>query len=255
MHRLSLVRTALAPLALLFAGAASHKSSLDAGLRYAAAPGAPRIELTRADVDASNAKVKMAYDDLVATWGADFNEIGERFAPPGIARYRRGVLTACGVQGPNNAMYCPRDNTIYFDDVFVAANAKLAANQLHSDGDMAAVGIIAHEMGHAVAIQLGHVSRYTYDNEATADCLAGAFTEQAGTQGALEKGDVDEAFFGMSMAGDPTPTPTGNERVDDRIVRRAALMGHGTRDQRMQNFRKGLDGGPGACLSEFRGIR
>jgi hypothetical protein len=57
------------------------------------------------------------------------------------------------------------------------------------------------------------------------------------------------------MAGDPTPTLTGNERIDDRIVRRAALMGHGTRDQRMQNFRQGLDGGPGACLSEFRGIR
>jgi len=255
MHRLSLLRGAAAPLALVLAGAPAHTSSSGTASRYADAPGAPRIELTRADIDASNAKVKMAYDDLVATWSADFNKIGEQFAPPGIARYRRAARTACGFEGPNNAMYCPRDNTIYFDDVFVAANAKLAASQLHTDGDMAAVGIIAHEMGHAVAIQLGEVSRYTYDNESTADCLAGAFTEQAGKQGAIESGDIDEAFFGMSMAGDPSPTLTGDERIDDRIVRRAALMGHGTRDQRMQNFRRGLDGGPGACLSVFRGIR
>ena len=246
---------AAAPLALALASGPARTGSSGTSLDFASASAAPRIELTRADIDASNAKVKMAYDDLIATWGAVFNRIGEPFVAPGIARYRRAVRTACGFQGPNNAMYCPRDNTIYFDDVFVAANAKLAANQLHTDGDMAAVGIIAHEMGHAVAIQLGHVSRYTYDNESTADCLAGAFAEQAGKQGALESGDIDEAFFGMSMAGDPSPTLTGDDRMDDRIVRRAALMGHGTRDQRMQNFRRGLEGGPGACLSVFRGIR
>jgi uncharacterized protein len=252
MHRLATLALALA---YGFAPSSFASRPRDAAMDFAAVPRAPRIELTRADVDASNAKVKMAYSDLIATWSANFNKIGERFAPPDIARYRGIARTACGFQPGNNASYCPRDNTIYYDDVFVAAQAKLAANQLHTDGDMAAVGIIAHEMGHAVAIQLGDVSRYTYDNEATADCLAGAFTEQAGKQGSIEKGDIDEAFFGMSMAGDPTPQLTGNERVDRMIVRRAALMGHGTRDQRMQNFRDGLSGGPSACLTEFRGIQ
>jgi predicted metalloprotease len=114
----------------------------------------------------------------------------------------------------NNAIYCPRDNTIYFDEVFVAAQAKLAAQELGTDGDMAAVGIIAHEMGHAVAMQLGHIERSTYANEATADCLAGAFTKQAERDGTLEDGDVDEAFFAMSAAGDPTPELTGDRRVD-----------------------------------------
>ena len=119
-------------------------------------------------------------------------------------------LSLVRMVGPNNAMYCPRDNTIYFDDVFVTANAKLAANQLHTDGDMAAVGIIAHEMG-------------TPSRSSSATYLV-------------------------------TRTTTNRRRVDSRIVRRAALMGHGTRDQRMENFRRGLDGGPGACLSEFRGF-
>ena len=249
MHRLSI--------ALVLATAFARPEPASSSMLFAdeGEPRLPRIELTRADVDASNAKVKMAYNELIATWSANFDKIGERFAPPDIARYRGAARTACGFQGGNNASYCPRDNTIYYDDVFVAAQAKLAANQLHTDGDMAAVGIIAHEMGHAVAIQLGDVSRYTYDNEATADCLAGAFAEQAGKQGSIEAGDIDEAFFGMSMAGDPSPQLTGNERVDRMIVRRASLMGHGTRDQRMENFRHGLNAGPSACLTEFRGMK
>jgi predicted metalloprotease len=88
--------------------------------------------------------------------------------------------------------------------------------------------------------------------EATADCLAGAFTEESSRNGSLEPGDVDEAFFGMAAAGDPTPQLTGDERVDRRILRVASVMGHGTREQRTANFRRGLNGGPGACLDEFR---
>ena len=214
----------------------------------------PGVRVTERDVENTNKKVAAAYGALVAMWNNEFKRIGERFAAPGILRYQGAAMTSCGFMQPENAEYCPTANTIYYDQVFLAGLTKLAANELGTDGDMVAVGVIAHEMGHAVAMQLGYRSRSSYANESTADCLAGAFTEQAGTQGALETGDVDEAVFGMSMAGDPTPTLTGNDRIDGRIVRRAALMGHGTRDQRMENFRRGLDGGPGACLSEFRGV-
>src|SRR6185369_4725721 len=106
----------------------------------------------------------------------------------------------------------------------------------------------AHEMGHAVAMQLGHASRSSYDNEATADCLAGAFAKRSQSDGSLEAGDIDEAVYGMSTAGDPTPESTGDQRLDERIARRIARSSHGTREQRMQNFRTGLDGGAGACL-------
>jgi predicted metalloprotease len=116
---------------------------------------------------------------------------------------------------------------------------------------MAAVGVIAHEMGHAVAIQLGHESRDSYQNESTADCLAGAVARQAQHDGELEKGDIEEAFFGMSMAGDPTPESTGNRRMDAMIQARLARESHGTKEQRMQNFRSGLDKGPAACLEDF----
>lgn len=214
-----------------------------------AAPAAS--DVTEQDVAASNAKVVMAYNALVAMWGDDFAQRGVRFAPPALVRYRGAVRTACGVMNGNNAAYCTARNTIYFDDVFVARQAKDAARDLGTDGDMAAVGIIAHEMGHAVAIQLGADSPVPYYNEATADCLAGAFTKQSAQDGSLEPGDLDEAFHGLAAAGDPTPQLTGNRRIDARITYRAALMGHGTREQRLANFRAGYDRGAGACLSEL----
>jgi predicted metalloprotease len=237
--------------ATAIAGATTALRTPDVYLAVDAAKTAPAIEVTRRDVDASNEKVRMAHAALAHMWTTNFQQVGERFAVPGLARYRSLIASPCGMMRPSNAGYCPRDNTIYFDDVFLAAQAKAASAQLGTDGDMAGIGIIAHEMGHAVAIQLGYQSRATYPNEAIADCLAGAFTDESRREGNLEPGDIEEAFFGMAAAGDPTPELTGNPRMDNRILRVASIMGHGTREQRTSNFRRGLDGGAGACLDEF----
>jgi predicted metalloprotease len=250
MKSISAIKGSFLALAFATAGAALP------GKVFASEPTRPpAIEVTSQEVAASNTKVKAAYDALIGMWSADFKDIGERFAAPGLARYRSPIRTACGVMMPNNAGYCSADNTIYFDDVFVTAQAKSAARVLGTDGDMAGLGVIAHEMGHAVAIQLGHESRVSYENEATADCLAGAFAQHASGDGSLEKGDVEEAVFGMSSAGDPTPRLTGDDRVDQRILARLEMVGHGTREQRVQNFRDGLQGGAGACLAEFHGVK
>ena len=252
MKPFNTIRNGVVALALGFGSAAVPASSSFAA---PAPPSAPRIEITTQELAASNAKVQAAYSALIDMWRADFKAIGERFAAPGIARYRAPIRTACGVMMPNNAGYCSADNTIYFDDIFVAAQAKVASRALGTDGDMAGLGVIAHEMGHAVAIQLGHVSRSSYENESVADCLAGAFAKHAQGDGSLEQGDVEEAVFGMASAGDPTPELTGNQRMDQRILARLERDGHGTRDQRVQNFRDGFDGGAGACLEEFHQIQ
>jgi predicted metalloprotease len=249
-HRRGLVAAFIAALAFTASGSAPA----DTSLAYAAAK-VPAAAITERDVTASNAKVQMAAGALLQMWSTDFNKVGERFNAPGFVRYRGAIMSPCGVMRPSNAGYCPRDNNVYFDEVFVAATARDAGSQLGTDGDMAAVGIIAHEVGHAVAIQLGHQSRSTYENEAVADCLAGAFADQSKKDGSLENGDLDEAFYGMYQAGDPEPELTGDARRDNRILRLASMMGHGTRDQRLANFRKGLNGGAGSCLPEFAGIR
>ena len=58
---------------------------------------------------------------------------------------------------------------------------------------------IAHEMGHAVAIQLGHASRSSYENESVADCLAGAFAKHAQGDGSLEAGVTPRFRFTISF--------------------------------------------------------
>ena len=195
----------------------------------------------------------MAHAALADMWRQYFRQGGSTFSVPGLVRYRVITGSSCGLMRRNNAGYCPADNTIYFDEVFLAAQAKAAGRELGTDGDMAAVGVIAHEMGHAVSIQLGVRSRSVYAMEATADCLAGAFADYARHDGSLEPGDIEEAFFGMASAGDPEPELTGDARLDRRILRVRSIMGHGTREQRTRNFSIGLDGGPNACLDQSRG--
>ena len=222
-----------------------------ATLAFAPAPADPAEPVTMRDVAASNAKVKMAYGALAAMWTSHFDDIGATFAVPELLRYRGTVRTGCGVMPQGNAAYCPERNAIYFDEVFIAAMARQVGRELGTDGDMAAVGVIAHEVGHAVAIQLGYASRFTYANEAAADCFAGAFARQSESDGSLEEGDLEEAFLGMALAGDERPEPVVSSRTDQRRQVRAALMSHGTREQRMQNFRAGLERGPRTCLTHF----
>jgi predicted metalloprotease len=239
-------------LAAIFATMSAAGTAAVAAEPDRAIPAARDVDVTNDDVSASNQKIKSAYDALVSMWSADFKQVGAQFVAPAVVRYRGNVRTSCGIMHANNAEYCPQLNTIYFDEVFLARQAKSAAAELGTDGDMAAVGVIAHEMGHAVAIQLGESSDVPYENEAAADCLAGAFTQRSEHDGSLEKGDLQEAFFGLAAAGDPTPQFTGDQRIDRRISLRAALLGHGTRDQRLSNFTAGYKSGAKACLAVFR---
>lgn len=253
----SVFQGAALALTLALAGSAAvpeTQHAFAASAASALAAPAP-FRLTESDVEASNQKIAAAYQHLVGTWTDAFRQVGERFVPPRIARYRGTTMTSCGRMPANNAVYCPSRNTVFYDEVFVAAQARAAANELGTDGDMAAIGIIAHETGHAVALQLGYRGRFTYDNEKAADCLAGAFARQADRDGALERGDVDEAFFGMASAADPEPELTGDVRTDRRIVQRQVLMGHGTREQRMANFRTGLQRGARACIPQLAALR
>jgi uncharacterized protein len=218
----------------------------------AAVPSAPvPADVSETAIKASNEKVSQAYRALVALWSRRFAELGEHFAAPALYSYRGAVRTNCGVMSANNAAYCTARNAIFFDETFLARLAGAAARELRTDGDMAAIGVVAHEMGHAVVSQLRADSRIPYENEAAADCLAGAFTRESQHDGSLEEGDLEEAFFGLAAAGDPPPALTGNRRIDSRIERRASLLGHGTREQRLSNFTNGYERGAGACVDRL----
>ena len=220
-----------------------------AGTALAATPA--NVIVTEADVAESNQEIRDAYQMLAKMWTQDFDQMGRRFVVPRIYNYRGNVRTSCGVMTRNNAAYCPSNNAIFFDEVFVAGMRKQTARKLGTDGDMAGIGVIAHEMGHAAAMQLGFVSRTSYDNEAVADCLAGTFVrrlEEDSSLGQLEDGDIDEALEGVAAAGDPEVEYTGNARVDARRQAMMRRMSHGTAEQRVSNFQTGLRRGIRGCL-------
>lgn len=245
MNRISLV-TVVAGLVSLSA------TQTPIAQRFSSNDAAPAVTLTERDVESSTREAMAAHAALVDMWTAEFRRVGVRFAAPRLATYRGNTRSACGTLPASNALYCARTNTIYFDDVFLAAQAKLTGASLGTDGDMAAVGIIAHEMGHAVTAQLGVDYSTSYAAEAAADCLAGAFAQHANEDGTLERGDLEEAFFAMAAAADPQLESTGNPRMDARIAARLQRRGHGTREQRQANFRAGYEGGGGACVAELR---
>jgi predicted metalloprotease len=235
----SLIRAARrAGFALLFAGTAVAATPSD-------------VTVTEADVRESNQEISDAYNSLAKMWTEDFKQMGRRFVVPRIYNYRGNVRTSCGVMTQNNAAYCPTNNAIFFDEVFVAGMRKQAARKLGTDGDMAGIGVIAHEMGHAAAMQLGFAARSSYNNEAVADCLAGTFIrrlEEDSSLGTLEDGDLDEAIEGVAAAGDPEVELTGNARLDARRQATLRRMSHGTSEQRVANFRTGMDRGIRGCL-------
>jgi len=129
------------------------------------------------------------------------------------------------------------DDTIYYSAEFRAAVEA-------GVGDFGWVVVVAHEWGHHIQLQLGidlGVSAAEMGGpppielEQQADCLAGAYTEDAEDRGWLEPGDVDEALFMTELAGDPVGTSWDSPGA------------HGTSDERVDAFLAGYEGGLAAC--------
>ena len=118
--------------------------------------------------------------------------------------------------------------------------------------------MIAHEIGHHVQNQLGiaeKVQAYkqqvgeTEANavqvrmELQADCYAGVWANLADrSKGILEQGDIEEGLNAASAIGDDNI----QRQTQGRIVPDAFT--HGTSEQRVRWFKRGLDSGnPSAC--------
>src|SRR4051794_27756093 len=113
------MRTSLFARVVSFAGLLTPVSMAVAA-SSAEAPRPIPVTLTANDVRATDQKAAQAHAALVAMWPNEFARRNARFVAPELAPYRGYIRTACGTLTPSNAEYCPNDNTIYFDDVFVA---------------------------------------------------------------------------------------------------------------------------------------
>ena len=194
--------------------------------------------------------VSVVLADTEDTWNTIFGRSGMDYEEPVLVLFSGSVQSACGMAsaavGP---FYCPADNKVYLDLSFFHD-----LKQRHgAPGDFAQAYVIAHEVGHHVQNLLGisdkvrQAQRGAGKDEANAlsvrlelqaDCFAGLWGNYADrSRQVLEQGDIEEALGAASAIG------------DDRLQRES--MGytvpesftHGTSEQRVRWFRKGIETG------------
>jgi uncharacterized protein len=188
--------------------------------------------------------VKVVMADTEDVWTREFARVGRQYELPAMRVYRGQTQTACGTgsaaMGP---FYCPGDRKIYIDLSFYDE----LAETFRSPGDFAQAYVIAHEVGHHVQKLLGvsdrvasmrgqpNYNEYSVRLELQADFLAGVWAHH--NREYLERGDIEEAMRAANAIGDDAI----QKKMQGRVVPHSFT--HGTSEQRMRWFKKGLDSG------------
>ena len=145
--------------------------------------------------------------------------------------------------------YCPGDQKVYIDLSFFDE----LEQRFRAPGDFAKAYVVAHEIGHHVQNLLGIAEKVEAQRrrlseaennklsvrmELQADCLAGIWAHHANrSRHILERGDVEGAMAAATAIG------------DDRLQKQARgyvspeSFTHGSSEQRVRWFRRGLDSG------------
>lgn len=188
--------------------------------------------------------VTVVLADTERVWNEEFQRIGRQYREPTLVVYRGATPTGCGTgdarMGP---FYCPADQKIYIDLSFYDQLER----EFDAPGDFAQAYVIAHEVGHHIQNLMGisrrvAASRNMPDGkqqsvrlELQADFLAGVWANHSREY--LEAGDIEEAMRAANQIGDDAI----QQRTQGRVVPHAFT--HGTSEQRMRWFNKGLTSG------------
>ena len=182
-------------------------------------------------------------------WDELFSQQGARYRKPTLVLFTDQVSSNCGEAGAAvGPFYCPGDEKLYLDLTFFNE----LQTRFRAPGDFAEAYVIAHEVGHHVQKLMGTMDRVDAARsrmseaqanqlsvrlELQADFLAGVWAHYAQQKGLLEQGDIDEALNAASAVGDDRLQREGQGYVvPDSFT-------HGTSEQRIRWFRKGLETG------------
>jgi predicted metalloprotease len=175
-----------------------------------------------------------------------------RYQHPKLVLFSGQVSSACGyASAATGPFYCPGDYNLYLDfDFFNELKREFKA-----PGDFAQAYVIAHEVGHHVQNILGtmdRVQRAGQSNrlsvalELQADCYAGVWANHAQKKGLVEAGDAEEAIRAAAAVGDDMI----QKRTQGYVVPESFT--HGSAQQRMQWFAKGMQSGDMRQCEAFR---
>jgi predicted metalloprotease len=189
--------------------------------------------------------------DTELAWTQVFQANGQQYQPPKLVLFRDRTPTACGTgdaaMGP---FYCPGDSKVYLDMGFFDTLAK----RMGAPGDFAQAYVIAHEVGHHVQNLLGitgkvdgmrgriserDMNALSVRVELQADCFAGVWARMSAQRGGIryEPGDIEEGLNAASQIGDDMLQRQSRGTVVPESFT------HGSSQQRMTWFKRGLDTG------------
>jgi predicted metalloprotease len=166
-----------------------------------------------------------------------------RYQQPKLVLFSGQVSSACGyASAATGPFYCPGDYNLYLDfDFFDELRREFKA-----PGDFAQAYVIAHEVGHHVQNLLGTMDRVQRGGqgnrlsvalELQADCYAGVWAHYAQQKGLVETGDAEEAIRAAAAVGDDMI----QKRTQGYVVPESFT--HGSAQQRMQWFSRGMESG------------
>ena len=199
--------------------------------------------------------------DTEDTWSAIFQQSGEQYVPPKLVLFTGQVQSACGsASSAVGPFYCPGDQRVYIDLSFYDE----LSTRFQAPGDFAQAYVLAHEVGHHVQNLMGterqlraaqqrasetEANQLQVRMELQADCYAGVWAHHADrARQVIEQGDVEEALGAASAVGDDTI----QKRTQGHVV--PDSFTHGSAEQRMTWFKRGLDTGSVQACDTFRGL-
>ena len=195
--------------------------------------------------------VKVVLKETEDVWNAQFPaQLGRNYQPPVLVLYDNRTTSACGAaSSATGPFYCPGDQKLYIDLTFYQE----LQTRFGASGDFAMAYIVAHEVAHHIQYLLDITTQVEQQKrrmsktdgnkmsvrlELQADYLAGVWAHHGQKmKGFLEEGDLEEAVQAAAAVG------------DDRIQKKSRgyvvpdSFTHGTSEQRVRWFKKGLMSG------------
>ncbi len=203
-----------------------------------------------APTDQAGDFVAAVLGDTEDTWGEIFRAGGAQYPPPTLRLFSGQVQSGCGMANSGaGPFYCPADRKVYIDLDFY----RELETRFQAPGDFARAYVLAHEVGHHVQTVLGtsekvraaqarggeaQANQLQVMMELQADCYAGIWAHHANrSRQILEQGDLEEALGAAAAVGDDTIQKRMQGYVEPESFT------HGTAQQRMSWFKRGLDSG------------
>jgi predicted metalloprotease len=200
--------------------------------------------------------------DVQVMWQETFQTAGREYRDAKLVLFSQGVNTGCGQASSQvGPFYCPVDETIYLDTTFFDE----LSSRFGAPGDFAVAYVIAHEFGHHVQTVLGiseqvranqqsnpnAANELSIKQELQADCFAGLWAHSVFTDPdsanvtEITQEDIQEGIRAAEAVGDDRiQQQSGSEVNPDTWT-------HGSSEQRMQWFQRGLDAGRADTCDTF----